>query len=221
MKRHFVSALLFSVNIAMAYHDNVDEAMEKCKASVLTSDRHLKVGPEELLRKWNIGLQMAKATLDMVMQHGVQTAVHPMSKWFRVDHSPLHRPRLKGTWYLDTLIVKVKSLLGNKCVNVFMNGKYTKVVLMMSQKEAAESLIDFTDDIGIPETLVMDGATEFTGKHTGFIKQVQRMQIKLHMAEQGRKKQNHSVEQEIGFLSKCWKLRMQNKMSILSCGITV
>jgi hypothetical protein len=28
------------------------------------------------------------------------------------------------------------------------------------------------DDIGIPEMLVMDDVTEFTGKHTVFIKQV-------------------------------------------------
>jgi hypothetical protein len=48
--------------------------------------------------------------------------------------------------------------------------------------------------------------TQFTGKHTDFIKQAQQMQMKLHMAEQGRKNQNHVVEQEIGFLSKCWKL---------------
>jgi hypothetical protein len=160
-----------SVNVAMADHDNVDEAMEKHKASVLMSDRHSKVGLEELLRKWNIGLQMAKATLDMMMQHGVQTAVHPMSRQLRVDHLHHHRPRLKGMWYLDTLIAKIKLLLGNKCANVFMNGKYTKVVPMMSQKEAAELLIDFTDDIGIPETLVMGSTTEFTGKHTDFINQ--------------------------------------------------
>ena len=107
----------------------------------MTLDRHSKVGLEELSRKWNIGLQMAKATLDMMMQHGVRTAVHPMLRWLRVDHLHLHRPRLKGTWYLDTLIVKVKSVLGNKCANVFTNEKYTKVVLMMSQKEVAELLI--------------------------------------------------------------------------------
>jgi hypothetical protein len=35
----------------------------------------------------------------------------------------------------------------------------------------AESLIDITDDVGIPEMLVMDGATEFTGKYPDFIKQ--------------------------------------------------
>jgi hypothetical protein len=45
--------------------------MEKCKASVSMSDRHSKVGPEELSRKWNIGLEVAKATLDVMMQHGV------------------------------------------------------------------------------------------------------------------------------------------------------
>jgi hypothetical protein len=46
--------LIGSVNVAMAYRDDgddVDEAMEKCKASVLTLDRHSKVGPEELSRK--------------------------------------------------------------------------------------------------------------------------------------------------------------------------
>jgi hypothetical protein len=74
-------------------------------------------------------------------------------------------------WYLDTLIAKVKLLLGNKCANMFTNGKYTKVVTMASQKEAVESLVDFTDDVSVPETQVMDGTTEFTGKHTDFIKQ--------------------------------------------------
>jgi hypothetical protein len=111
--------LIGSVNVATAYRDDVDEVIEKPKASVLMSDRHSKVGPEELSRKWNIGLEMAKATLGVTTQHGVQTVVHPMLRQFRVDHLHLHRPRLKGTWYLDTLIAKVKSLLGNKCANMF------------------------------------------------------------------------------------------------------
>jgi hypothetical protein len=36
MKKTFCKHLIGSVNVAMAYSDNVDEAMEKCKASVLT-----------------------------------------------------------------------------------------------------------------------------------------------------------------------------------------
>jgi hypothetical protein len=92
---------------------------------------------------------------------------------------------------------------------------------MTSQKEAAESLIDFTDDVGIPETLVMDGATEFTGKHTDFIKQARRMRIKLHTAEQGRKNQNHAAEREIGFYRNAGSYGCRRKMFILGCGITV
>jgi hypothetical protein len=34
------------------------------------------------------------------------------------------------------------------------------------QTDAGKSLVDFTDDVGIPERLVTDGATEFTGRHT-------------------------------------------------------
>jgi hypothetical protein len=45
----------------MAYRNDVDEVIEKCKESgVLTMDRHSKVGPEELSRIWNIGLQTQK-----------------------------------------------------------------------------------------------------------------------------------------------------------------
>jgi hypothetical protein len=137
-EKTFCKRLIGSVNVATAYRDDVDKAMEKRRASVLTSDRHSKVGPEELSRKWNIGLETAKATLGLTTQHGVRTVVHPMSRWLRVDPLHLHRPRLKGTWYLDTLIAKVKSLLSNKCANVFTNGKYTKVVPITSRKEAAE-----------------------------------------------------------------------------------
>ena len=70
-EKTFCKCLIGSVNVATAYHDDVDKAAEKCKASVLTLDRHSKVGPEELSRKQNIGLEMVKSTLDMTMQHGV------------------------------------------------------------------------------------------------------------------------------------------------------
>jgi hypothetical protein len=43
-EKTFCKCLIGSVNVAMAYSDNVDEAMEKHKVSVLTSDRHSKVG---------------------------------------------------------------------------------------------------------------------------------------------------------------------------------
>jgi hypothetical protein len=51
------------------------------------------------------------------------------------------------------------------------------------QKDAGKSLVDFMDDVGIPERLVTDGATEFTGRHTELITEVRRIRIMLHATE--------------------------------------
>ena len=97
-------------------------------------------------------------------------------------------------WYTDTLLSKVKSILGNTCANVYTQGKFTQLVPIISRKDAGESLVEFSDDVGIPEDLTTDGATEFTGRHTKFVKEARRMQIRLHTRESGRKNQNHAAE---------------------------
>jgi hypothetical protein len=96
--------------------------------------------------------------------------------------------------------------LGNTCANVYTQGKFTQVIPMTSRKDAGKLLIDFTDDVGIPERLITDGAMEFTGRHTKFIKEARRMRIMLHTSEQGRKNHNHAAEREIGMLAKHWRL---------------
>jgi hypothetical protein len=118
-------------------------------------------------------------------QSRIRTAIHPMTRRVRVDHLNLHRQCLKGTWYIDTLLSKVKSKLGNTWANVYTQGEFTRVVPMTSCKDAGKSLIEFTDDVGIPERLIMDGVTEFIGRHTEFIKEARQMQKMLHTTEQG------------------------------------
>ena len=161
--------------------------------------------------KWNIGLQTSEDTLAATTQHGVHTAVHPMSRRLQVDHLHLHRPLLRGTWYADTLLSKVKSIRGNTCANVFTQGRFTKVVPMTARSDAGQLLVDFTEDVGIPKRLVTDGAGEFTGEGKQSVKEARCMRIQLHTSKQGRKNQNHAAEREIGFLAKRWKLRMQKK----------
>ena len=53
------------------------------------------------------------------------------------------------------LQLKVKSLNGNSYANLFTNGKYTRVypTAGKSSREFADSLTDFTDDVGIPDTV--------------------------------------------------------------------
>ena len=178
---------------------------------MMSNDRHSKVNAEELSRKWRIGLQTAKDTLQVTTQNGIRTAVHPMTRRLRVDHLDLHRPRLRGTWFCDTVAAKVKSKLGNACALIFTQGKFVKPIPMTSRKDAGKALVDFTDDVGIPERLIHDGATEFTGPGTDFAKNARRMRIKTHTTEAGRKNQNHAAEREIGLLSKRWRLNMTKK----------
>ena len=157
--------MIGAVNIATAFRDDIDGwAEERRMQSIITNDRHLKIEPEELSREWNIVLQTAKDTIAATKQHGVRTAVHPMSRKLQVDHLHLHRPLLRRTWYTDTLLSKIKSIRGNTCANVFTQGRFTKVVPMTARSDAGQSLVDFRDDVGITERLITDCAGEFTCK---------------------------------------------------------
>ena len=119
-----------SVKIASTYREDVDSWTENRKVSSIDSnDRHSQIGPEELARKWNVGIQTAKDTLEVTTQHGVFTAVQPMTRRLIVDHLHLYRPLLQGTWFVDTLMSKVKSIRGNKCANIFTQGKLPKLCL--------------------------------------------------------------------------------------------
>ena len=157
--------MIGAVNMARTFCDDIDGWAEERKVHIIvTNDRHSKIGPEELSRKWNIVLQTVKDALAATTQHGVRTAVHLMSRRLQVDHLHLHRPLLRGTWYVDTSFSNVKSIRGNTCADLFTQGRFTKVVPMTERSDAGQLLVDFTDDIGIPKRLVTDGAGEFTRK---------------------------------------------------------
>lgn len=135
----FCKKLIASVNITR------DDGY-RVIGDVITSDRHSKTTPEEVVRLWGIGLKAAKETLKVTTQHGVRMAMQLMTRRLRVDHLHLHRHRLKGTWFVDTLLSKTQSKLGNTCAN-----KFTRVIPRTSRKDAGKSLIELTDDVGVPE----------------------------------------------------------------------
>ena len=85
--------MIDAVNIARSFCDDIYGWEEEHRVQrIITNARQSKIGPDELSRKWNIGLQTAKDTLASTTQHGVHTAVPPMSRRLRVDHLHLHRP---------------------------------------------------------------------------------------------------------------------------------
>ena len=112
-------------------------------------------------------METAQKTLKATTQCGVRHAVHPLHRRYRVDHLNLHRRRLRDVFYMDTLFSKVKSISGFTCAQLITNGSFTRVYPMESKASAniAMALQEFIDDVGIPETLVCDFASEQTGKH--------------------------------------------------------
>ena len=114
----FCNCLIASVRIATTYQDDIDAVYENWKAlKVISKDWHMKVTVKEVARLFNTGIKMVKKTLEVMTQNGIQTAVHPMMRQLCVDHLNLHWPRLMGTWYLDTLLMKMKSKQGNMCAS--------------------------------------------------------------------------------------------------------
>ena len=93
--QNFCERLISSVNIAMAYHDDLDAWEEQQKVnSVISNDRHSRVTNKEVTRKWNIGLETMKKTLRVMTQYGICTVVHPMTHHLWVDHLHLHQHHL-------------------------------------------------------------------------------------------------------------------------------
>ena len=98
--------------------------------------------------------------------------MHPLHHRYHVDHLNLHQKQLRGIFYMDTLFSKVKSPSGSTCAQLITNGCFTRVFPMKSKVSSniAAVLQKFINDVGIPETLVCDFATEQTGTHTDVMK---------------------------------------------------
>jgi hypothetical protein len=122
-------------------------------AATVTGERHSSVTSENLARKWNIGIDTAKKTLQVTTQRGVRTVIHPLHRRYRVDHLHLNRRRLNGDWFSDTLFSKVISLQGNLCAQVFTNDNFTTIHPLSSKSKVSQALTEFSDDVGIPDTI--------------------------------------------------------------------
>ncbi len=85
-------------------------------------------------------------------------------------------------------------------MQVLTNGSFTTVHPLDSK-----ALTEFADDVGIPDSLLSDGAPKIVGPRTDFMKKVNRLKIKLKRSEVGRSNQNYAAEREIGELEKRWR----------------
>ena len=83
------------------------------------------------------------------------SALLPLTRRYHTDLILQHIRRLSCRLYIYTLFTKQKSIIGNTCAQILMNGEgFVYVHPMQYKSHAGETLNAVTRDIGDPRTLI-------------------------------------------------------------------
>ena len=133
-------------------------------AAIRTGDVRSAVTPENIARRWMIGIEAAKKSLAATTQRGVRSIPNPATRRFKTQMAHLRYPRLHGTFYADIMESKVLSIDAHKYAHIIGNGRgFCKVYPMEHKNETIHSLDDFVKKIGVPEILICDNDSTMEG----------------------------------------------------------
>ena len=90
---------------------------------------------------------------------------------------------LRATVYTDTGFIKTKSLAQNTCYQGYSSENFIKIIPMRDQKEAPDSLLTFTHDVGAPAELISDHANLLIGLQCEYAKKARFLSIKQSSCE--------------------------------------
>ena len=130
----------------------------------LTSVAKPRVDPKLLAKRWNIGLDSARLTLEKTTQQVIRTVSDPsLSRRFRTNDRMLRYRRLPLPLFTDTLITKVKSRRGNLHMQVYAaaNG-WVRAYPEKTKGDAHSTLSLLFQHEGAPPSMTMDGSKEQT-----------------------------------------------------------
>lgn len=126
------------------------------------SKRKGKVTAAELCKRWFIGAETAKRTLERTTQRGVRDFSHTKGTK-RLKHTTyqLRYRYIRASVYTDTMFSTVKSIRQNICAQVYVTEfQWTKVYPMRKRSEAHLTLDRLHHDVGIFHTIIPDNAPE-------------------------------------------------------------
>ena len=133
-------------------------------SAIRTGDTTSAITPENLARKWMVGIETARKSLHVTTQRGVRSIPNPAMRRFKTQMAHLRYPRLKGMYYADIMEPKIKSIDSQKYAHVIGNGRgFTKVYPMERKNESIYALDDFVKKVGIPEVLLCDNDSTMEG----------------------------------------------------------
>ncbi len=178
--------------------------------AAITSNRHHPVTPVSLAQKFGIGLSTAANTIKVTTQLGVRSALKPLSRRYRTDFMSTRHRRLNCTMYTDTLFAKTESLNKHTCAQLYTNAENFYYMTPMHTNNSVwlgNSLQSLVEDVGIPATMMSDGANEVLGVNSHFATLCHRYRISQRQTEPHSPWQNRA---EIGIkqVKRRWKRRM-------------
>ena len=89
--------------------------------------------------------------------------------------------------------LKVILIQGNTFAQIFTYGSFTNVHPLDSKVKVAQALTEFANTVGIPDSLLSDGAHKIVGPKTDFMKEVVRLKIMLKQSVVGQLNQNYAA----------------------------
>ena len=149
-------------------------------------------------------------TLRATTQLAARHAVHPLKRRYRTDILSTRHRRLNIRVYSDTLFSKTRSIRGNTCAQLFSAEDFVWIYPMKSKAQAGEAFQCFIEEVGIPESITVDGSSEQVGPKSTFLKTARTYRCDLRQTEAYSPWQNRA-EAAIGEVKKRWKQQMASK----------
>ena len=83
---------------------------------------HHGISADLLERKWGIGIDKAKRTLQSTTQDNVISSLKTLIWWYRTYLLSQRLRLINFIFYTDTIFAKDKSIVGNTCAQIFTDG---------------------------------------------------------------------------------------------------
>jgi hypothetical protein len=122
----------------------VNSTNEMTTYAIRTGDVTTDVIPENVARRWMVGVKTTKKTLNVTTQRGVLSIPNPATRRFKTQMAHLQYPRMSGMFYVDIMEPKVLSLESQRYAHVIGNGCGFVKVYPMARKNKSFNLLCLT-----------------------------------------------------------------------------
>ena len=164
--------------------DSFAEELERVSISaVQTKARKGTVSPETLAKRWHIGIERARKTIDRTTQLAVRDFTNTTGgRRLKPIHQQLKYRRLDVEMYCDVLIGRCVSLLGNKYAAIYCTPfHWIAAEPIASRSDVHKTLDSLFQSVGVPRVFIPDGAGELVDGE--FKKKVSKFGSRIHPIE--------------------------------------